>query len=62
MKNEVGEKLCQFCYKNPVMTDDIGEWALWPDPAIETERLACEECYHGAPGELHIKRYGVGDR
>ena len=62
MTNENGDTLCQFCYKNPVMVDDCGEWALWPDPEIKTGRLTCEECYHGAPGNLHIQRYGVGER
>jgi formylmethanofuran dehydrogenase subunit E len=54
--------LCDFCHEEPVMVDDCGEWALWPDPEIEEGRFTCLSCYNGEPGRKHRQRYGVGDR
>lgn len=53
--------VCGFCGAENDNADDVGFWYLYPDPAVEDERAACDKCfkiYYPA----HAKRYGVGER
>lgn len=54
---------CHWCGEENHFCDDIGWFCIWPFAnAGELCGITCEGCYRGPSGELHISRYGMGDR
>ena len=53
--------ICGFCGGPNTSVDDCGFWYL--DPlGTGTSKPACETCHNGLPGDMHVERYGLGER
>ena len=53
-------KICSFCGKENLFADDCGWFYIHPTPVLEG--YTCEPCFRGVFGQMHQKRYGVGER
>ncbi len=53
-------RVCGFCGRKNNFADDCGYFYLFHThkEGIPT----CEQCHTGKPGQLHRKRFGVGER
>lgn len=58
--NDPRDSICGWCGGINEFVDDCG--FIYITPYGDDTRPACENCYRGAIGEMHIKRYGVGER
>lgn len=53
--------ICGFCGKENTFCDNIGWFYLSQKVKVFPILAACEDCHAGSVGQLHRKRYGVGD-
>ncbi len=57
---EPQDSICGWCGGKNDFADDMG--FIYTTPYGDDTRATCEYCYHGRIGEMHIRRYGVGER
>ena len=53
--------LCGWCGKPNFFYDDCGFFCIAP-VTDEDNRVCCRKCWRGPLGEVHIGRYGLGER